>query len=269
VVRRARDAGLFGIALTDHDTIGGVAEAVAEGNRLGVRVVSGCEFSVKVAWGEMHLLGYFIPLDDPVVTRFLAGERQMRLERARKMVESLQAWGVDITADEVMNEAGNAPVGRPHVARALVRLGKVRDVGAAFDEFLGQGRRAYVEKVLPSLAEVADLVHGVGGIVSAAHLKERATKAALQMLKADGLDGVEVRHPRHGAELVAQIQEIARVLGLVRTGGTDWHGDGPDEGQPPLGAEAVPLEWLEIMEQARPGTRKTAPALDSGLGKAE
>ena len=249
------------IALTDHDTIAGVAAAMAEGERRGVQVIAGCEFSVKVAWGEMHLLGYFLPLDDPEISGFLERERAMRMNRARKMVESLQAWGVDIGEADVMAEAGQAAVGRPHVARALVRLGKVADVSAAFDEFLGQGRRAYVEKVLPSLPEVAELVHRAGGIVSAAHLKDRANRAGLQMLKADGLDAVEVRHPRHSAELQGQIEEIARVLGLVRTGGTDWHGPGHDEVLLPIGACAVPMDWVDAMQQVRPGTGPARRAL--------
>jgi predicted metal-dependent phosphoesterase TrpH len=253
VVRRAHAAGLAAMALTDHDTVAGVAEAQAEGNRLGVRVVSGCEFSVRVAWGEMHLLGYFLPVTDPVIERFLEGERAMRLDRAHRMVESLQAWGVDIAPEDVLAEAGNAAVGRPHVARALVRLGKVRDVPAAFDEFLGQGRRAYVEKTLPSLAEVADLVHRAGGVVSAAHLRDRANRATLQLLKADGLDAVEVRHPRHSAELRGQIEESARQLGLLPTGGTDWHGPGHDEGLLPLGTDAVPMEWLSALEARAAG----------------
>ena len=256
VVRRAHAAGLAAIALTDHDTVAGVAEARAEGDRLGVRVISGCEFSVKVAWGEMHLLGYFLPVEDPVIERFLLGERAMRLNRAHRMVESLQAWGVDIVPEDVLSEAGNAAVGRPHVARALVRLGKVRDVPAAFDEFLGLGRRAYVEKTLPSLAGVADLVHRAGGVVSAAHLRDRANRATLQLLQADGLDAVEVRHPRHSAELRAQIEEIARQLGLLPTGGTDWHGPGHDEGLLPLGSDAVPMAWLEAL-QARAESRQT------------
>jgi predicted metal-dependent phosphoesterase TrpH len=185
------------IALTDHDTIGGVAAAIAEGQRCGIEVIAGCEFSVKVAWGEMHLLGYFLPLDNPEINGFLERERAMRLNRARKMVESLQAWGVDIDDQDVMAEAGNAAVGRPHVARALVRLGKVADVPAAFDEFLGQGS--------------------------------------------------------HSAELQAQIEEIARQLGLVRTGGTDWHGPGHDDVLLPIGACGVPMEWLEAMRRAQPG----------------
>lgn len=253
VVRLAAEAGMEAIALTDHDTIAGVAAAQAEGVRRGVRVISGCEFSVRVAWGEMHLLGYFIPAADPEVTAFLERERAMRLDRARKMVAHLQAWGVDIEDADVMAEAGNAAVGRPHVARALVRRGKVADVPAAFDEFLGQGRRAYVEKVLPPLAEVADLVHRAGGLVSAAHLKDRANRTSLQMLRAEGLDAVEVRHPRHSPELQAQIAELARVLGLLPTGGTDWHGPGHDDVLLPIGACGVPIAWLEALEAARPG----------------
>lgn len=252
VVERAHAKGLAGIALTDHDTIAGVAEAHAAGERLGVRVIAGCEFSVRVPWGEMHLLGYFLPVGDSEVERFLVGERAMRLNRARQMVESLQAWGVDIRLEDVLAEAGNAAVGRPHVARALVRLGKVANANTAFDEFLGQGRRAYVEKVLPPMADVAALVHRVGGIVSAAHLKDRANRATLQLLKAEGMDGVEARHPRHSAELRGQIQELASQLGLVCTGGTDWHGDPEDEEQFPLGTEAVPADWVARMEAAAP-----------------
>jgi hypothetical protein len=196
----------------------------------------------------MHLLGYFLPVGDPVIEGFLEGERAMRLDRARRMVESLQAWGVDIATEDVLLEAGNAAVGRPHVARALVKLGKVADVSAAFDEFLGLGRRAYVEKVLPALADVSELVHRAGGVVSAAHLRDRANRATLQLLKADGLDAVEVRHPRHSAELRGQIEEVARQLGLLRSGGTDWHGPGHDEGLLPLGTDAVPLEWVAELE---------------------
>jgi 3',5'-nucleoside bisphosphate phosphatase len=256
VVRRARAAGLAAMALTDHDTTAGVPEAIAEGERTGVEVVSGCEFSVRVAWGEMHLLGYFLPPGDPAIGEFLTTARGHRLERARRMVEGLQAWGVDIATEDVLAEAGNAAVGRPHVARALVRLGKVPDVSAAFDEFLGQGRRAYVEKVLPGMAEVAELVHRAGGLVSAAHLRERASRATLAILKAEGLDALEVRHPSHSPDLAAHLQNLARALDLLPTGGSDWHGDAADEVQGPLGSNAVPLEWVRQLE-SRVASRET------------
>ena len=250
VVERAKGAGLAAIALTDHDTLDGLPEAFAAGERLGVRIIGGCEFSVRVSWGEMHLLGYFLAPSDPDVEAFLAEARTGRLERALKMVEHLRAWGVDITEQDVIAEAAGAALGRPHVARALVRRGTVPDIQAAFEQFLGQGRRAYVEKVLPPFGEVASLVHRAGGVVSAAHLRDRGTRSALTTLKAEGLDAVEVRHPRHPPDIAAHLSDLASVLGLLKTGGTDWHGDEHDEGRS-LGSSAVPVEWLEKLEAAR------------------
>lgn len=248
VVARASDVGLSAIALTDHDTLAGLPAAVSEGERLGVRVVSGCEFSVGASWGEMHVLGYFLPPGDPAIERFLGEARDMRVDRARRMVDHLQAWGVDISEEDVLAEAGAAAVGRPHVARALVRLGKASDVSAAFEEFLGVGRRAYVPKVLPTFEAVAALVHGAGGLVSAAHLRDRANRPFLAQLKAEGLDAVEVHHPRHPPALARQILAHAEALDLLPTGGTDWHGDGDTDHAEPLGACAVPEEWLERMD---------------------
>jgi predicted metal-dependent phosphoesterase TrpH len=248
VLQRARDAGLAALALTDHDTLAGLPEAIAAGERLGVRVICGCEFSVRVSWGEMHLLGYFIQPSDPSIEAFLENARRGRHERALKMVEHLRAWGVDITEEDVINEAAGAALGRPHVARALVRRGTVPDIQAAFEQFLGLGRRAYVEKALPPFADVAALVHAAGGVVSAAHLRDRGTRAVLTALKAEGLDAVEVRHPRHPPDVAAHLSDLASVLGLLKTGGTDWHGDEHDEGRT-LGSSAVPLEWLEKLEQ--------------------
>jgi predicted metal-dependent phosphoesterase TrpH len=255
VVQRARDAGLAAIALTDHDTLGGLPEAIAAGERLGVRVVCGCEFSVRVSWGEMHLLGYFIPPSDPSIEAFLEKARKGRHERAIKMVEHLRAWGVDISDEDVFAEAAGAALGRPHVARALVRRGTVPDVQAAFEQFLGLGRRAYVEKVLPAFVEVAALVHAAGGVVSAAHLRDRGTRAVLTALKAEGLDAVEVRHPRHPPDVSAHLSDLASVLGLLRTGGTDWHGDEHDDGRT-LGSSAVPLQWLASLESRVAGCER-------------
>lgn len=237
------------IALTDHDTLNGLPEAIATGGRLGVRVIGGCEFSVAVSWGEMHLLGYFLDPGDQAIEGFLDAARKDRLRRALKMVEHLRAWGVEITEADVMVEAGTAAVGRPHVARALVRRGTVPDIQSAFEQFLGQGRRAYVEKTLPPFAEVAALVHASGGVVSAAHLRDRGTRTALTALKAQGLDAVEVRHPRHPPDVIAHLSDLAGALGLLKTGGTDWHGDEHDDGRT-LGSSAVPMDWLTALESA-------------------
>lgn len=246
------EAGLAAMALTDHDTVAGVAEAMAEGERLGVRVVSGCEFSVAAPWGEMHVLGYFLPVDQPEVEDFLVRCRSEREVRARKMVAALQAWGVGIEADEVLAEAEGGAIGRPHVARVLVRRGTVATLDEAFNLYLGRGRPGYVPKVLPPLAEVADLVHRHGGLVSAAHLRDRATRGVMTTFRAMGLDGLEVRHPSHSPDMRGRLHDLALGLGLVRTGGSDWHGGGgADHVQSQPGSEQVPLEWLEAMDARR------------------
>lgn len=245
VVRRAAELGLSAIALTDHDTLEGVPAAQAEGEQLGVRVVSGCEFSTAAPWGEIHVLGYFLPPAEPRLDAFLRRCREDRVRRGRAMVEGLQAWGVDVSFEDLAEETGTAAMGRPHLARALVRLGKVSTVDDAFSQWLAKGRPAYVEKTLPSFREVAELVHSVGGIVSAAHLKERGTRPVLSAFKEEGLDAVETRHPGHSGEARARLTALADALELLRTGGSDWHGDLDSEsGHSLIGSQEVPAEWL-------------------------
>lgn len=256
VVASARAAGLVAIALTDHDSVAGIAEAVEAGDRAGVRVVAGCEFSVAAPWGEMHVLGYFLPVGDDAVEAFLDRCRADRRRRAEVMCGRLQDIGVAVTFDSVLEEAAGGAVGRPHVARAVVRAGAAVNVNEAFDRYLGRNKPAYADKVLPTFTEVATLVHAAGGVLSAAHLRDRATRPVLDRLKREGLDAVEVRHPRHASEIRSRIAGLATALDLARTGGSDWHGDiGPGEEHGSLGSQSVPEDWLERLEARRPTPR--------------
>jgi predicted metal-dependent phosphoesterase TrpH len=213
-----------------------------------VRVIGGCEFSVAAPWGEMHVLGYFLPDHDPALETFLAGCRADRERRVTEMVSRLFGLGIAITVDDVRAEARGGALGRPHVARTLVRLGHATGVQETFDRWLGRGRPAFVEKRLPSFAAVADQVHRAGGVVSAAHLKDRGTRATLERLRGEGLDAVETRHPSHHGDIRANLTELAEALGLLRTGGSDWHGGEGDATHGTIGSQDVPLAWLEVLE---------------------
>jgi hypothetical protein len=254
VVAAAAAIGLKALALTDHDTTAGLDEARAAAADLNIEIVGGCEFSVGVEWGEMHLLGYFLEPGDRDVEAFLSAARADRTRRGRDMVSKLVGLGLAISYEDVARESGGGAIGRPHVARALFQRGHVQTIQQAFDRYIGRGRPAFVEKEMPSLAAVADLVHARGGVVSAAHLKSFGTLANLTRLKADGLDAVETRHPSHAGDYLATITDAAIALGLARTGGSDWHGEGNAAGtHAQLGSQQVPDEWLAELRQRRPG----------------
>ncbi len=245
VVAAARAAGLVAIALTDHDTLAGVGEASEAGRRLGVRVVPGVELSAVDGAEEVHLLGLHLSRPDALERR-LAGFREARRERAARIVDRLNALGIPVTLEAVLAEAGAGAIGRPHIARALVAGGWARDPREAFERWIGNGRPAYVEKARLALDEAIGLTHEAGGLAVLAHPGPSGTRARLETLRGLGLDGVEVRHPSHSSEDVARLEALAAHLGLVPSGGSDWHGaaDGPRL----IGSMEVPVGWLEAQD---------------------
>ncbi|MCU0635792.1 MAG: PHP domain-containing protein, partial [Gemmatimonadaceae bacterium] len=195
VVRRAHAAGLSAIALTDHDTIDGLAEAREAAGAVGLRVVTGVELSAMDADGdELHLLGLHVD-DLAVLAEPLAGFRTMRATRADRMIERLATVGASITREAVEAIAGTGVIGRPHVARALVQAGHARDARDAFDRFIGFGRPGYVAKDHFAIVDAITLVHEAGGLAVWAHPGGNGSSDRVQALAAIGLDGVEVFHP--------------------------------------------------------------------------
>jgi len=245
VVAAAANAGLATIALTDHDTLNGVEEARGAGESMGVRVVPGIELSAHEGNKELHLLGLHIERFEEI-ERDLAQLRASRRTRAERIVERLNALGVPITLEAVLEEAGRGAIGRPHVARVMVQHGWARDFRDAFDRYLGAGRSAHVAKQQFDVKDAIALVHRAGGLAIFAHPGPDATREHLASLTAIGLDGVEVLHPSHSAEDVARIGALADHLRLVPSGGSDWHGasDGPRT----IGGMHVPAAWLERQE---------------------
>ena len=248
VVRQAADEGLACIALTDHDSVAGFAAATDEGERVGVRILTGCELSVLGPAGELHLLAYAFQPDHGELIDFLAAAKAARVSRAATIVRALAARGVALTLAEVEREADGAPIGRPHVARALIARGAVRTFAEAFDRLLGQGRPAFVPKELPDLRNATALVRRAGGVTSAAHLRHRGTRQLLSELMEQGVDAVEVVHPSHSPDVRGKLDRLAGDLGLLRSGGSDWHGAAelsPSHGT--LGALRVPLAWVDAL----------------------
>ena len=237
-----------------------MAEAVCEGTTTGLRVICGCEFSTRAPWGELHLLGYFLDPEHAGLQAFLVETRAARRRRGEQMVSKLQQLGIGIELADLEEQAGAGAVGRPHVARALVERGVSADINEAFERFLGRGRAAYVEKPLPSLVRVTALVHEVGGLAVAAHLGDHGTEGQIREFQAQGLDGIEVRHPSHSPATEARLTRLAERLGLGMSGGSDWHGDSEfGDSHAPLGGLGIPLEWLERLELKRAEARRTPP----------
>lgn len=246
VVEAARAVGLHVIALTDHDTVAGVHEARAAGERLGVRVVAGVELSAHEADREIHLLGLHLERVDEVEQQ-LAGFRVMRMRRAELIVGRLNSLSIPVTMAAVLAEAAGGAVGRPHVARALIAGGWARDHREAFDRYLGFGRPAYVAKERLTSADAIRLVHDAGGICVFAHPCQDGSRERVERLVDAGLDGIEVRHPSLSPEDVKRLEALVEHFGLIRSGGSDWHGQ--SEGPRTIGMMQVPAEWLARQEE--------------------
>lgn len=242
VVQAAADAGLYAIALTDHDSVDGLPEAIEAGARLGVRIVPGVELSSHFEGEELHLLGLHLANLDAMRAALLEFQGQ-RVQRAERIVATLNAHGIPVTMAAVLAEAGTGAVGRPHIARALVAGGWVREFRDAFDKWIGWGRPAYMAKETFDVADAIALVHRAGGIAVWAHPGELATPARIARLAELGLDAVEVLHPSHPPYLVQRLVENTEKAGLIPSGGSDWHGthDGPRK----LGGQLVPKIWLD------------------------
>lgn len=247
IVAAAKAARLDAIALTDHDTIAGVPEAVAAGRELGVRVVPGVELSAHDGAREIHLLVlHLIHVSD--LESHLAGFREARERRARQIVDRLRTLGMDVDAEAVLLEAKGGAVGRPHIARVMVRSAFVRDMRDAFDRFLGDGRPAFVSKRRLEVIDAIAIGHAAGAIVIWAHPGGEGRRDRLEPLVKLGLDGVEVRHPGHGADDTGSLNALADHFGLVKSGGSDWHGT--PGGPRVLGSMHVPGEWLDKQDEA-------------------
>ena len=225
------------VALTDHDTVAGVREACDAARERPIRVIPGIEVSTRHHDAEIHVLGYFVDPDSPSLVGHGEAARDRRHDRARRMVGKLQEQGVRLDFDDVLREAGpdTASIGRPHIARALLAGGHTRFYGEAFDRYLADGRSAFVLTEFPAVREAIDMIHAGGGLAVWAHPPLELFDSEVRTFAEWGLDGVECFRPNTPPAESLLFETGARALGLLRSGGSDWHGPH----RSPLGQFAV------------------------------
>ncbi|ACA59576.1 PHP domain-containing protein [Candidatus Desulforudis audaxviator] len=249
VVQLARALGLGAIAITDHDTVSGVAPALQRaGATDGPLVIPGIEISASHQGRDVHILGYYV---DTKHAGFLARIKELaekRAERAARMIARLQSLGLAVTLNDVLDFAGPASLGRPHIADALLRAGIVKNRAEAFSRWIGRDCPGYVSRQQVSPFEAVALVRLAKGVPVLAHPGTARVDDIIADLAVVGLQGLEVYHPDHTPEQVRRYLDLAAALRLVATGGSDFHGS-DNHGR--LGEALVPLKVVEELKLRR------------------
>ncbi|RAV19935.1 phosphatase [Paenibacillus contaminans] len=254
-VRLAQAAGLAAVAITDHDTVSGVAEAVEEGRSIGLEVVPGVEISTSARGQDIHVLGYFIDTLDPLLLDRLEQLREVRKRRNDALIEKLQTCGFELTMDEVIANIGrelkpDESVGRPHIAALLVKRGYVGSLEEAFSDYLGKGGKAYVNAPRIEPAEAIRWIHEAGGSAVLAHPGLYADDELVERIAEAGLDGIEAYHADHSAEDAGRYEQIASRFGLLVTAGSDFHGE--RDGivfHSPLGSRKIAMSAVDALRE--------------------
>lgn len=246
LVALALRSGLSHLALTDHDSVDGVAEAIRAADQTSLTLIPGVELSTVTEDGrDVHVLGYFVDHTDPELLQSLTVLRAARLSRAQTMVTSLREAGFAVELEDVLEHSGGGAVGRSHIARALVSSGHASSVRDAFERLIGRGRPHYVAKQGQSPQMALSVIADAGGVGVIAHPGIIGLEDVVRALAHAGLTGVEAYHADHTPDQRDHYAALAAELGLIATGGTDFHG--PDAPNPPLGSVDVPAEAVRAL----------------------
>ena len=248
VVELAKEAGLSAIAITDHDILDGHPEAAAAAQAAGLELIPGLEMSASEVGRDVHMLGFFIDAGHAGFQQQLAEQRTRRMARIHEMIARLQQLGLAVTPEDVFSQAKHqGAIGRPHVAQALLKRGYVSTMREAFDRYIGNDGPAYVPGS-PLGPEVAiRAIREAGGIPVLAHPIYLKDDAFIEQLVRDGLVGLEVYHSGHPPEAVQRYEQLADRLGLLKTGGSDYHGTSKEGA--PIGSMRVPYALVEALKQ--------------------
>jgi predicted metal-dependent phosphoesterase TrpH len=239
LVARAAAAGLKTISVTDHDTVAAIAEVTTAAAASGIRVVPGIEITSVQDGRDVHMLGYFFNAESDRLAAFLVAQRERRVSRVRDIAARLSAANLSVDVEPLIRAAAARPgasVGRPQIAREMVRAGHAGSVQEAFDVWLATGRPAFVPRTGPGPAEVIDVIHDAGGVASFAHPAVTRRDDLIEPLVARGLDAIEVYHSDHRPEDTSTYRRMAKRFGALVSGGSDFHGE---EGKPERAHRAI------------------------------
>lgn len=232
LISHAADAGLCAVAITDHDTVDGIAPARQRAREIGMPFIPGIEISAEyTATGTMHILGYFIDETTESFSDALAFLKQARKKRNPLIIERLNHYDIDVTMEDVQQEAGSEQIGRPHFARAIVKKGFASSIPEAFERFIKKGAPCYVNKERLSPQRAIELIRKARGIPVIAHPKTlnidfyRELPRFLAQLKEMGLMGMEAYYYNHSRSEEEYFLGLSRKLAIIATGGSDFHGD--------------------------------------------
>jgi 3',5'-nucleoside bisphosphate phosphatase len=248
LVERGQKAGLAAMSLTDHDTIEGCARMAAACAERGIRFITGTELTAELDGNEIHLLGYFIDIDNPVLLGEMKKYQSVRQSRVHEMVRKLNELNIPLRAETVFKLANCRSPGRPHVGRALVQEGFCTNMDEAFDRFLKKHRPAWVPKMRVLASDAIELIHNSGGLAVMAHPGLNRTDDSIPRLVDQGLDGIECYHTKHSNSTSEHYLKIAVRYNLLVTGGSDCHGF--SKGKPLIGTVKLPGEHLERLLEA-------------------
>lgn len=246
IIDYACKMGLKAISITDHDDINGLKFSEQYSQQNGIEFITGVEISARSRPYDLHLLGYFFDYQDKQLNDYIKFFQSERFKRARKIVELLKNFGINLSFDLIMKKAGHGSIGRPHIADAMVEEGCVYTYQEAFNKYIGDGCPCCVPKYKISPAEAITLINNAGGICVIAHPGSDVNDEALMDLIKVGLDGIETIHPRHNQQQVDHYREIIQKHQLLETGGSDCHGNRKSHVM--IGQFNVPYSIVEKMK---------------------
>ena len=248
LVEHGQRVGLEIMALMDHDTMDGCTRMAVACKKCGVEFIPGCEFSVEHDGNELHILGYYIDQNNPILCAELKKYQRVRLNRIHEMVEKLNENGMKIASEDVMKIVDFGSPGRPHIGRALVALGYCQSLDESFRKWLKKGKPAWMPKMKMTAVDAIELIHEVGGLAVIAHPGLYHRDEVIPPLVKAGLDGIECFYTRHSTSMTEHYLMIAEEYDLLVTGGSDCHGR--NKGRPLIGSVKLPCDYVIKMKSA-------------------